>query len=553
VQRLREMILQLAVMGKLVPQDPADEPASVLLQRIAAEKDRLIRDGKIKRPKPLPAIRDDEKPFELPQGWEWTHLGDATNKITDGTHHSPPNINHGEFLYITAKNIKANGVLLHNATYVSKEIHNEIYSRCDPEYGDLLYIKDGATTGVVTINNLTKPFSMLSSVALLKISRNIKNKFLLILLRSPFFYEEMRSEMTGVAITRVTLKKLNDALIPLPPLAEQQRIVAKVDSLMALCDKLETLQQQRQQLDPITHNAVLQSLAQTPDDLQRAWQRLNQHMTTLFHTPESVKALRETILQLAVMGKLVPQDPNDEPAAVLLQHIAAEKDRLIQEGKIKRQKPLPAIRDDEKPFELPNGWEWVRLDDLFNIIVDCPHSTPKFIQNGFLSLDTNSFKDGKLIKHKLRYVSENTYHERNRRLTPESGDIVLAREGSVGESIIIPDSVICCLGQRVMLLRASRKLIPEFLRMTISSPKALSDLLNLNKGIGAKHVNVSDIKNYVIALPPLAEQQRIVAKVDSLMALCDKLETRLQAARETAGLFAAEAVNMTISTAEVAA
>jgi type I restriction enzyme, S subunit len=164
IKKLRELILELAVRGLLVPQDPNDEPASVLLEKIAEEKARLVKDGKIKKAKPLPEISDDEKPFELPIKWQWVRLGTVLKKITDGTHHSPPNGEEGEYLYISAKNIKSDGVMLSNATYITKKVHDEIYSRCDPEYGDILYIKDGATTGIVTINNLEEPFSMLSSV-----------------------------------------------------------------------------------------------------------------------------------------------------------------------------------------------------------------------------------------------------------------------------------------------------------------------------------------------------------------------------------------------------
>jgi len=239
IDQLKQTILQLAVMGKLVPQDPNDEPASMLLEKIAKEKARLIKEGKIKKQKKLPEISADEKSFELPDGWMWVRLGEALKKITDGTHHSPPNGDQGDYLYISAKNIKPEGILLSNATYVDKEVHKEIYSRCDPEYGDILYIKDGATTGISTINSIKEPFSMLSSVALLKVPEGILNTFLVQLLTSPYFYEKMRAGMTGVAITRVTLKKLNFAIIAIPPTAEQYRIVAKLHKLMALCNTLK--------------------------------------------------------------------------------------------------------------------------------------------------------------------------------------------------------------------------------------------------------------------------------------------------------------------------
>ncbi len=240
VDQLKQTVLQLAVMGRLVPQNPEDEPASVLLEKIAAEKAQLVKDKKIKKQKPLPVITDEEKPFNLPQGWVWVRLGTVLKKITDGTHHSPPNGESGDYLYISAKNIKPTGIQLSNATYVTQVVHDEIYSRCDPEFGDILYIKDGATTGIATINTLEKPFSMLSSVALLKCPDEVINSFLLLSLRSPYFYKEMRAGMTGVAITRVTLKKLNNAFIALPPKNEQLRVVSQVNELMTLCNTLKS-------------------------------------------------------------------------------------------------------------------------------------------------------------------------------------------------------------------------------------------------------------------------------------------------------------------------
>ena len=167
-------------------------------------------------------------------------------KVTDGTHHSPPIYETGDFKYVTAKNLKNQGIDLTNITYVSSAVHNEIYSRCNPEPGDILYIKDGATTGIAAINDITEPFSMLSSVALLKMPSAIYNRYLIYVLRSPYFYSLMRDDMSGVAITRVTLTKLNKALIPLAPYKEQRRIVARVDQLMSLCDELETSLQRSQ-------------------------------------------------------------------------------------------------------------------------------------------------------------------------------------------------------------------------------------------------------------------------------------------------------------------
>ena len=249
------------MQGKLVKQDPSDEPASELLKKIRAEKEQLIREKKIRKEKELPLIKPEEIPFEIPENWAWCRLGDVFIKITDGTHHSPTNTPDGLYKYVTAKNIKNNGIDLNDITYVTLKAHREIYSRCNPEWGDLLYIKDGATTGIVTLNNLEEEFSMLSSVALLKPSKNTYNKYLMFCLRGPLFYEATRNDMSGVAITRVTLTKIQNAIIPLPPISDQHRIVDKLEHLMQLCDELEqTIKQSQTQNNQLLQQVLREAL-----------------------------------------------------------------------------------------------------------------------------------------------------------------------------------------------------------------------------------------------------------------------------------------------------
>ena len=371
IARLRRFILDLAVRGKLVPQEAKDEPASELLKRIAKEKARLVKAGEIRKLAGPEVIAFDEQPFDIPQTWKWVRLGDILTKLTDGTHHSPPNEPTGDFKYITAKNIKNEGVLLDDVTYVTRKVHDEIFTRCNPAKGDILYIKDGATTGIVTVNDLEEPFSMLSSVALLKLPECIFNRLVVEFLRSPFFYDQMRGFMKGAAITRVTLKRMGPALIPLPPLAEQRRIVAKVDELMRLCDRLEAAQASREVVrDRLVAASLARLNAPDPDTFQADARFALDALPALTTRPNQIKALRQTILNLAVRGKLVPQDLNDEPASVLLRRVA-EGDWA--------QRTVPAGADGSDN-DLPTGWETALIEHCFNVsggIQKTPARTPK--------------------------------------------------------------------------------------------------------------------------------------------------------------------------------
>ena len=503
VARLRELILTLAVQGKLVPQDPADEPAGVLLQKIRAEKDRLIAEGKIKRDKPLAEIAEEEKPFGLPQGWEWVRLGTVAT-ISTGKLDANAAVTDGQFPFFTCS---------------QTPLKIDKYSFDCPAV--LL-----AGNGDFNLKHYTGKFDAYQRTYVIE-PVLLDLRFLYFTMSK--YIGELTKNQRGSAIPYLKLGDITDPLIPLPPLPEQSRIVTRVEELMRLCDALEV----KGQLQAAQHAQLVSTLlgtltaSATPDELADHWQRVAQHFDLLAGRPEAIAALEQTLLQLAVRGLLVPQDPQDEPASALLQKIRTEKDRLIATGQIKQGKPLPPITDEEKPFELPVGWEWGRLEQLSIAIVDCPHSTPKFVESGRLCLDTNSFKQGVLLPHKLRFVDESTFVERNARLAPQPGDLVFAREGSVGESILIPDGVDACLGQRVMLFRFSTQVSKEFVRLAISSTSFLDALLAMHKGIGAKHVNVGDMRNAVIPLPPLPEQSRIVTRITALRRLCADLRQRL--------------------------
>ncbi|MBD9654776.1 restriction endonuclease subunit S [Pseudomonas sp. PDM12] len=532
-KKLRELILELAVRGKLVPQDPNDEPASELLKRIAEEKARLVAEGKIKKQKPLAAIAEEEKLFELPTSWVWGRLNELTLKITDGTHHSPTNTPSGDYKYISAKNIKSWGIDLTEVTYVTNEIHQEIFSRCDPSKGDILYIKDGATTGIATINPLDEPFSMLSSVALLKPSGGLHNEYMLKAMVSPVFYREMRAGMTGVAITRVTLAKLNNAVIPLPPLAEQHRIVAKVDELMALCDRLEAHQADAESAHAQLVRALLDSLTQASDatDFVANWQRLAEHFHTLFNTESSIDALMQTLLQLAVMGKLVPQHPSDEPASELLNRVTEERSRLVAEGQLKKQKSLPEVGEEEKSYALPSNWKWVRFDSVSNTRLGKMLDKAKnkgelrpYLRNTnvqWFNFEIDDLKSMRFEEHEL-----NEY-----RVIP--GDLVICEGGEPGRCAVWQGDVEDMFIQKALhRARPWLGISPFFLQFCLRAAAHSGFLDQFFTGATIKHFSGEKLAKYPVPLPPLAEQHRIVAKVDQLIALCDQLKTRLTQARQ---------------------
>jgi type I restriction enzyme S subunit len=246
--------------------------------------------------------------------------------------------------------------------------------------------------------------------------------------------------------------------------------------------------------------------------------------------------LRQSILEDATSGKLVPQDPKDEPASELLKKIKAEEERLIKEGKIRKEKPLDMISEREISDKIPNSWIICRLSDVTEHIVDCPHSTPEFVDEGKFCIDTNSIDQGRIIFDKLRKVSDKTFDERTRRLKPSEGDIVFSREGTIGLAVILPRGLEVCLGQRVMLFRTFKEILPEYFRLVITSDLVRNTLSSKLMGTAAKHVNVKDIKKVTFRLPPTGEQKRIVEKVKELMKNCDELEDAVKRNQENSDL-----------------
>lgn len=527
VARLRELILTLAVQGKLVAQDPSDEPASELLKKIRAEKDRLIAEGKIKKDKPLAEITDEEKPFELPVGWEWVKLGEITNY---GTPNKAKEIT-AETWVLDMEDVEKNtGRVLQKIKFKDRE---SLSDKNAFEKGDVIYGKLRPYLNKVLVADedgvCTTEFVPVNSFGV------INAEYLKISLSNPIFMAYVENKLYGMKMPRLGTTDARNAVISIPPLAEQSRIVARVEELMRLCDALEEKgrleQTQHQQL----LQAMLDSLTQTTDaqELARHWQRLAQHFDLLIDRPEAVGALEQTILQLAVRGLLVPQDPSDEPASELLKKIRAEKDRLIAEGKIKKDKPLPAVGEGEKPFDLPQGWAFVRLGDIAQTHTGFAFKSGQYTSEGTLVFRVTNIKpDGGVDLLDVKYISNEIALSNYKNFFLRKGDILLVMVGgSLGKIGVIDDSCLpAVLNQNMWKIVGNELVLREYL-IEILKYINKNQLKITNSTHG--HLAQGEYLLQAVALPPLAEQSRIVARVTELRALCQQLRDKLTQARTT--------------------
>jgi len=531
IQKLRELILTLAMQGKLVPQDPKDQPASELLKAIETEKQRLVKEGKIKQPKPLPAITAEELLYELPDGWEWVRLHDY-GIWKSGTTPSRTNSSYygGDIPWVKSGEVKQGRIV-----ETSETITQEALKSCSLDLnsiGSVLVAMYGANIGEVGVLEIEATTNQ--AVCACKPYLGIDNIFLVYLLTS--LKQNFIGQGAGAAQPNISREKIIHTIVPLPPLAEQRRIVTKIDRLMARCDELEKLRAEGNQKRITVHTAALDRLlnAKESNDFSTAWRFITQHFGELYSVKENVAELRKAILQLAVMGKLVPQDPTDEPASELLRAIAAEKQQLIKEGKIKQPKPLPDIQSDEVPYQLPKGWEWVKLGTVL----------PDY-QNGISKRD--SIEGIERIVIRLADIKRSEIvldNYRSIRLTDEEiekyelikNDILITRvNGStdlIGNFTLVRNQAHLAYCDHFIRLRVCQDFISStyLCKVAISSLFREQIVAKFVTTAGQKTVNQSHVSSLILPLPPLAEQYRIFAKIDQLMALCDHLDQQIDAA-----------------------
>ena len=539
VARLRELILTLAVQGKLVPQDPSDEPASVLLESIDMEMDRQLASGKSKRGKKPLSISDSEIPFELPEGWGWARLGRLANFI-DYRGKTPIKTEVGIPL-ITAKNVRQGFIKREPREFIAESAFAGWMTRGFPRLGDLLFTTEAPLGNVAPID-ITERFALAQRVICFGLYELKMSEMLVITLRSPWMQAILANQASGVTAQGIKSAQLQLILIPVPPLAEQSRIATRVKELMRLCDALE----RQNQLETAQHAQLLNTLLGTltdctsPDELAANWQRVSDHFDLLLDRPEAVDALEQTILQLAVRGLLVPQDPADEPASVLLQRIRAEKDRLIAAKKIKRDKPLPPINDEDISYDAPTGWEWVRVGELVNSSEagwspSCIGTPRRAGHWGVLKVSAVSW--GKFDPEANKELPADLQPRPEYEVRP--GDFLLSRANTaelVARSVVV-DAVDArlMLSDKIIRLDVARLIDREYINFCNNSANARTYYAINASGTSSSMKNVSRevVLNLPIALPPLAEQTRIVARVTQLRDLCTTLRQRLAAAQTT--------------------
>lgn len=479
-QELKNSILQLAIQGKLVEQRPEEGTAEELYLQIQEEKKRLIAEGKIKKEKPLPEIVEEEKPFDIPESWKWVRLNSIISLLS-GSDLTPDKYNDQKkgIPYITgASNIEKDKIVFNRWT----EYPNNIAHK-----GDVLLTCKG-TVGKTTIleeNDVHIARQIMSITTIL-----IEKVFLQFFIDSQVENLKSKAKSMIPGIERDNVLRL---LFPLPPLAEQKRIVAKIEELLPLIDRYEA-----------------------------AWNRLESFNKRFSDD------MQKSILQMAIQGQLVEQRSEEGSGEELYQQIQEEKKRLIAEGKIKKEKPLPEITDDEIPFDIPESWKWVRFTDLMLSISTGPFGSmlhkEDYVDNGVPVINPANIQDGRIIPSVKMMVSDTT-KERLSAYILRQGMVIIARRGEMGRCAIVTrneNGYLCGTGS--FFMEPSEGICVEFIQKMFSTTHVRSYLTGESIGTTMSNLNHSILKKTPIPLPPLAEQKRIVAKLEELLPLCDELK-----------------------------
>lgn len=488
-QQLKASILQYAIQGKLVEQRAEEGTGEELYQQIKGNRELLIKEKLIKKDKRAElSVNSSEVPFEIPENWKWVTLGSILNKLTDGTHKTPKYTAEG-VKFVSVKDMSNGFLSLENTKFISEEEHQELYARCNPEKGDLILSKVG-TTGIPAIVNTTEPFSLFVSVALLKFDhRCIDAKYLYYMLMSPLVQSQATENTRGVGNKNWVLDAIASTMVVLPPLAEQKRIVIKIEELLPYVDRYAAAYEKLEKFN-----------AKFPEDMKKS------------------------ILQYAIQGKLVEQRAEEGTGEELFQQIQAEKQRLIAEKKIKKEKALAEIADDEIPFDIPESWKWVRLGSITNKLTDGSHNPPPNTGAGYPVISAKNVKNGLITFENVdRFTDEVGFAKENPRTDISCGDIIMGIiGGSIGNIAVYTHEEKVIAQRSIAIIKTLA--FTDYIVILLKSPLVQNMLKASAAGSAQGGVYLGTLGNLLIPLPPLAEQKRIVAKLDELLPLCERLK-----------------------------
>ncbi len=485
-EQLKASILQLAMQGKLVEQRTEEGTGEELYKEILVKKKKLDKQGKIKSGKILNESVDDY-PFDIPETWKWTRLGEIINYRMGKTPPRADALYWGKDVpWVSIADMIDGKTILDTKEGVSVKAIEECFHG-QISCKDTLIMSFKLTVGRVSILGMDAVHNeAIISIFPVVDDAYVMRNYLKTMLPFLAVFGESKKAIKGFTLNS---KSLNNIPVPLPPLAEQKRIVAKIEELMPFVEQY----------------AVTSTKLNT----------LNASF------PEMMK---KSILQEAVQGKLVPQDPNDEPASVLLEKIAAEKKRLIKEGKIKKQKPLPEIMGEEIPFDIPESWEWVRFNDICAVLTCGYASTPTYVskEDGMPFISAKNIKPYKFMPDEHNYISHNLYKKLVQNAKPEKGDILLTRVGAgIGEAAIIDIDLDFAIYVSLTLIKlVSNHLIDNrYILYWLNSPIGVSSAKKniFGKNASQGNLNVKNVRDFLVPLPPIAEQERIVEKIEVLL------------------------------------
>ena len=482
-QELKSSILQLAIQGKLVEQRPEEGTGEELYRQIQAEKQKLIREGKIKKEKPLPEIAEDEVPFDIPESWKWVRLGDCSSYAQAKVKISPLSIT-SDMWSLDLEDIEKETGRIHTfCKAAERKISGDrvcfakgqiLYSKLRPYLKKILVAPDA---GICTPELV--PFSVYGG---------IRPDYIANALRAPHVDFVINSVTYGVKMPRVGTETMVNLLIPLPPLAEQKRIVGKIEELLPLIDRYE-----------------------------KAWGRLEEFNRRF---PAD---MQKSLLQMAIQGKLVEQRPEEGTGEELYRQIQAEKQRLIKEGKIKKEKPLPDIAEDEVPFEIPESWKWVRLCDLISILGDGIHGTPVFDENGiYYFINGNNLAKGTIeVKPNTKKVCTAEYEKYKKPL--DKNTILISINGTIGNYAFYNSEPVI-LGKSACYFSVLGNVCKEYICKLLNTKHFSDYAIKEATQTTIKNVSLKAMRMLPLPLPPYEEQKRIVTRLEQLLPLCERLK-----------------------------